>query len=102
MAYADDTIWLLFGLGLAIIIGVAVVYVFFGVSGWASLGFLITGALVSASYYLVGTHPPVAAAGDSANAMLPPPDEAEAADVPNGDVPLGEVSSQTKERRVVE
>ncbi len=57
MRYADDTIWLLFGLGLAMVGGVLVFFALTGQFGWASLGFLLTGILVSGSYYLVGSNP---------------------------------------------
>lgn len=65
MPYADDSIWLLFGLGLAMVGGVAVAYFVFGIWGYASLGFLIAGIMVSASYYTVGTHPPIGAKRES-------------------------------------
>lgn len=66
MRYADDTIWLLFGMGLAMIGGVFLFYFAFGEFGWASVGFLITGVLVMWSYFLVGSHPPQSAnAGSS-------------------------------------
>lgn len=58
LPYADDSVWLLFGLGLAIIVGDLAASLATGEFGWAALGFLVTGILVSASYYLVGTHPP--------------------------------------------
>lgn len=58
MPYADDSIWLLFGLGLAIIAADLVMSLATREFGLASFGFLVTGILVSASYYLVGTHPP--------------------------------------------
>lgn len=58
LPYADDSIWLLFGLGLAIIAGDLLASFVEGEFGWASLGFLLTGVLVSTSYYVVGTHPP--------------------------------------------
>ncbi len=58
MAYADHTIWLLFGLGLAMIGGVFAFFAWTGQFGWASVGFLLTGVLVSGSYYLVGSNPP--------------------------------------------
>ena len=58
LPYADDSIWLLFGLGLAIIVGDLLASNVTREFGWATFGFLVTGILVSASYYLVGTHPP--------------------------------------------
>jgi hypothetical protein len=58
MPYADDTIWLLFGLGIAIILGTVVAYFTLGIFGWGSAGLIGTGILVSSSYYIVGTHPP--------------------------------------------
>ena len=58
MNYADDTIWILFGLGVAMIAGVLVWFVIYGEFGWASAGFLGTGILVSLSYILVGSYPP--------------------------------------------
>lgn len=58
MPYADDTIWLLFGLGVAMVAGVVLFYLLLGEFDWASVGFLITGLLVMVSYYVIGTHPP--------------------------------------------
>jgi hypothetical protein len=58
MPYADDTIWLLFGLGIAIILGTVVAYLALGIFGWGSVGLIGTGLLVSSSYYVVGTRPP--------------------------------------------
>ncbi|MDG7007426.1 MAG: hypothetical protein JRN06_04180 [Nitrososphaerota archaeon] len=58
LPYADDSIWLLFGLGVAIIVGDLAASLATGEFGWATLGFLVTGILVSVSYYVVGTHPP--------------------------------------------
>lgn len=62
MPYADDTIWLLFALGLMIVVADAVLYAEFGLDVWAFLGFLITGILVCASFYIVGTHSPIGTA----------------------------------------
>ncbi len=58
MHYADDTIWLLFGLGLALVAGPLLFYAVYGQFGWGSFGLLVTGILVTVSYYLVGSHPP--------------------------------------------
>ncbi len=58
MPYADDTIWLLFGLGLAIIVGDSLAYLTLRINGWTFIGFFGTGVLVTASYYVVGTHSP--------------------------------------------
>jgi hypothetical protein len=63
MPYADDVVWLLFGLGLAMVLGVILAYIVLGLYGWASLGFLGTGALVSVSFYFVGEHPPISTPG---------------------------------------
>lgn len=57
MPYADDSIWLLFGLGVAIIVAVAAYSLLFNAFGWASYGFLLTGVLIAASYYIVGSAP---------------------------------------------
>lgn len=57
MPYADDTTWLLFAFGL----GVIAVSLFFILASrrfrWASFGFLLTGTLVLASHYLLGSDP---------------------------------------------
>lgn len=58
MAYADDTIWLLFGLGLAMVAGAAAFSLVYDTFGWASYGFLLLGVLVSSAYYVVGSYPP--------------------------------------------
>jgi len=58
MPYADDTIWLLFALGLGMIVASLFVFIASLRFSWAPFGFLVTGILVSASYYLVGSHPP--------------------------------------------
>ena len=63
LPYADDTVWLMFGLGLTMTVGAAVAHMVFSANGWASLGFALTGLLVSVSYYVIGTHPPIAGKG---------------------------------------
>jgi hypothetical protein len=59
MPYADDSIWLLFGLGLAIIAGDVIALAVFRINAWTFLGFLVTGILMSISYYVVGRHSPI-------------------------------------------
>ncbi len=81
MPYADDTVWLLFGLGLAIVTSVVVIYIAFGLFGWASVGFLTMGSLMAASYYIVGMHPPIVALEAEAAGTFPPADNKPKAEV---------------------